>query len=197
MYNKKHKPMSHTQKDQEYILAKYSLWFNISFKSSGSIHGLPVFWIHGCSNSKHMSSLQSHLTLQNQEQKTLLPSTQAEKCPFLVCSLPREANVSVQLQGNCPSTSSLKKKPKKTREQEPHMHQLQTQSFVFSTLHAYPRMCSSAIMQFTMSYLITVWTDKHAFTCASPKRTELVEVLWLSFCSGEPQTCLKECPSWA
>ncbi len=196
MYNKKHKPMSHTQKDQEYILAKYSLWFNISFKSSGSIHGLPVFWIHGCFDSKHISSLQSHLTLQNQEQKTLLPSTQAEKCPFLVCSLPREANVSVQLQGNCPSTSSLKKTKKNKRARATYAPIANTIICILysACISKNVFICNNAIHNVISNYSLNRQTRIH---CASPKRTELVEVLWLSFCSGEPQTCLKECPSRA
>lgn len=54
------------------------------------------------------------------------------------------------------------------------MQRLQTQSCVFFTLPAYPSMCSFAVMQFTMSYLITVRADK--LTCthhASPWEQDL------------------------
>lgn len=52
-------------------------------------------------------------------------------------------------------------------------------------------MCSSALTQFTMSYLITVWADNHAYTVLSPMRVGLVEVLWLAFCTSEPKNLPK------
>lgn len=158
-----------------------------------------MFWIHGFANCKQISSLQRLLKLQSQEQKTLLPSTQAEKCPFLVCSLPRGANVSVQLQGNCPSTSleiPQKKRRKRKKEQEPYMQRLQTIICVLysACVSKHVFICSNAIHNVISNYSLSRQTCIH---CASPMRMELVEVLWLSFCSGEPQTCLKECPSRA
>lgn len=159
-----------------------------------------MFWIHGFANCKQISSLQRLLKLQSQEQKTLLPSTQAEKCPFLVCSLPRGANVSVQLQGNCPSTSLEipQKKEEKEKKRARAIYATITNTIICVLYSAcvskHVFICSNAIHNVISNYSLSRQTHIH---CASPMRMELVEVLWLSFCSGEPQTCLKECPSRA
>lgn len=102
-------------------------------------------------------------------------------------------DISVQLQGNYPSTLfHIRNSSAKKKEYEANgLHTKFANNHLRSSLPVYPSMCSSALMQFTMSYLITVWADNHAYTVLSPMRTGLVEVLWLAFCTSEPKNLPK------
>lgn len=129
------------------------------------------------------------------------------------CHQLRQKNVrswsAVSLEGqmslcNCRATvlqphwKSLKKKRRKRKKRARAIYATITNTIICVLYSAcvskHVFICSNAIHNVISNYSLSRQTRIH---CASPMRMELVEVLWLSFCSGEPQTCLKECPSRA
>ncbi len=109
------------------------------------------------------------------------------------CLCATAGQLSFNLIGN-PSKKKQKKKAKRARAIYATIANTIICVLYSACVSKHVFICSNAIHNVISNYSLSRQTRIH---CASPMRMELVEVLWLSFCSGEPQTCLKECPSRA
>lgn len=183
-----------TQYNQEHLLAKYGpLWFNITsklLKKSGRVMISSVLDSQICQPQADLfPSKTCDIGGLNTENTTAINS--GRKMADLGLQFPwrdkdRPSTVEIWIR----NSSS-----KKERTKNPICSGCR-QSFVFSAcISKHVFLCSNTIHNVISNYSLSRQTrmQKPCF----PMRMGQVEVLWLSFCTGEPQTCLKECLSRA